>query len=84
MIGNGWMLNQRRVRESGESGAGAAQEGHSDLPARHRYRSICTQLFLLLAVVLIPCVSLQDYAMICLLDSYEVLCFHHDANFRIK
>lgn len=21
--------------------------------------------------------------MICLLDSFEVLCFHHDANFRI-
>lgn len=28
-------------------------------------------------------IALSDYAMICLLDSYEVLCFHHDANFRI-
>lgn len=27
--------------------------------------------------------TIQDYAMICLLDSYEVVCFHHDTNFRI-
>ncbi|ORX33429.1 hypothetical protein BD324DRAFT_606179 [Kockovaella imperatae] len=28
-------------------------------------------------------VALSDFAMICLLDSYEVVCFHHDVNFRI-
>ena len=27
--------------------------------------------------------TVQDYAMICLLDSFEVVCFHHDTNFRI-
>jgi hypothetical protein len=25
----------------------------------------------------------QDYAMICLVDTQEVICFHHDANFKI-
>jgi hypothetical protein len=25
----------------------------------------------------------QDYAMICLVDSFEVICFHHDVNFKI-
>ncbi len=29
-------------------------------------------------------IALSDYAMICLLDSHEVLCFHHDVNFRIR
>ncbi|ORY24955.1 hypothetical protein BCR39DRAFT_545340 [Naematelia encephala] len=28
-------------------------------------------------------VALSDFAMICLLDTYEVVCFHHDTNFRI-
>ena len=28
-------------------------------------------------------VALSDYAMICLLDTFEVVCFHHDVNFRI-
>lgn len=22
--------------------------------------------------------------MVCLVDSYEVICFHHDANFKIR
>jgi hypothetical protein len=25
----------------------------------------------------------QDYAMVCLVDSFEVICFHHDVNFKI-
>jgi alpha-tubulin suppressor-like RCC1 family protein len=29
-------------------------------------------------------VALSDYAMLCLLDSNEVLCFHHDTHFKIK
>ncbi len=29
-------------------------------------------------------VAMSDYAMICLLDSAEVLCFHHDAHFKIR
>lgn len=29
-------------------------------------------------------VALSDYAMICLLDTFEVICFHHDVNFRIS
>jgi hypothetical protein len=29
-------------------------------------------------------VALSDYAMICLLDSNEVMCFHHDAHFKIN
>ncbi|BEI83868.1 hypothetical protein CcaverHIS002_0404720 [Cutaneotrichosporon cavernicola] len=28
-------------------------------------------------------VALSDYAMICILDSNEVMCFHHDAHFKI-
>lgn len=28
--------------------------------------------------------TVQDYAMICLVDNYEVICFHHDANFKIS
>lgn len=27
--------------------------------------------------------EIQEYAMICLLDSFEVLCFHRDAYFKI-
>ncbi|TXT07152.1 hypothetical protein VHUM_03322 [Vanrija humicola] len=29
-------------------------------------------------------VALSDYAMLCLLDTFEVLCFHHDTNFKIN
>ena len=29
-------------------------------------------------------VALSDFAMICLLDTNEVVCFHHDTNFRIN
>ncbi|KAL1405470.1 hypothetical protein Q8F55_009102 [Vanrija albida] len=29
-------------------------------------------------------VALSDFAMLCLLDSFEVLCFHHDTNFKIN
>lgn len=26
----------------------------------------------------------QDYAMVCLLDTFEVVCFHHDTSFKIR
>ncbi|KLT41743.1 RCC1/BLIP-II protein [Cutaneotrichosporon oleaginosum] len=29
-------------------------------------------------------VALSDYAMLCLLDSNEVLCFHHDTHFKVN
>lgn len=29
-------------------------------------------------------VALSDYAMLCLVDTFEVMCFHHDAHFKIN
>jgi hypothetical protein len=33
--------------------------------------------------IIMNSVDVQDYAMICLVDSFEVICFHHDVNFKI-
>ena len=53
-----------------------------------RYLLFLSLFLMLLSRYVIPVRHLayadnKDYAMVCLVDSFEVICFHHDVNFKI-